>query len=688
MRGIHLNTKVEQLTRVGKTIAKRLQKLHITTARDLLFYFPIRHIDFSKISPLSAIEPYKPVTVRGVIEIIQNRRSIKSRKIVTEAIVTDESGSVKVVWFNQPYLTKILHRGESIFLAGEPEVNFQELHFVNPLYERAGRETIHTGRIIPVYSLTKNITQKQIRFLVKQVIHLADQIEDWIPEALLSRYYLPSLGWSLRQIHFPDNFEWLSKAIERLKYDEFLVEQIKIAFGKKELSQQRSPSIEFQKEAIQRFVASLPFSLTRDQKIASWQIIQDMQKTHPMNRLLEGEVGSGKTLVAAIALLNTALNKAQTVFMAPTEVLAIQHYEKLSTLMKPFALTLCLLTRTKKILNSREISKKVLKKKIAEGEVLIVIGTHALLSEDVIFQNLALAVIDEQHRFGVEQRRQLTEKSRQKNLTPHFLSMTATPIPRSLALILYGDLDVSIIREMPKGRKKVITKIVLPQDREKAYCFVKEKIAEGQQAYIICPLIDPSERMNIRAVTDEYRRLQKEIFPHIPLGLLHGKMKTKEKEEVIAAFRRNVIKILVATSVIEVGVDVPNATMMIIEDAERFGLAQLYQFRGRVGRSHIQSYCFLFSGNTSEKTQKRLRAFLESKDSFDLAQRDLELRGPGEIYGRDQSGFPEFKIARLTDVDIMKKAKAASEEISAMSLERYPSLKKKVEDLISHIHLE
>lgn len=685
---INLQTPVEDLTRVGKTVATRLHTLGIRTAGDLLLYFPFRYVDYSKITTIENLVPGEPVTVRGVIELIKNRRSFRRHTYVTESLVRDHTGSVKILWFNQPYLAKVLKPGDEVYISGELDGDKNSLQFTSPLYEKAKEETIHTARIIPIYPLTKNISQKQLRFLISQAIHLAQDIEEWLPEYFIKKYNLSSIFFAIQNIHFPQSNKALDSALYRLKFDELLRQQLKVQYNKLQYVHLRARSFASNIENIKKFVFSLPFTLTKDQKIASWQILQDMEKDIPMNRLLEGDVGSGKTVVAAIAALNCAMNSAQAVFMAPTEVLALQHYEKISKLFKDFDVSVALITRTKKIIQGEGATKAKAYRKIEQGEVDVVIGTHAIIAEDVMFKEIGLAIIDEQHRFGVEQRKLLTKKSLEKNYSPHFLSMTATPIPRTLSLILYGDLDISMIREMPAGRKKIITQIVPPKKRKDAYEFIRERMKRGEQVFVVCPLIDPTDALGVKSVTEEYERIQKEIFPEFHVAMLHGKMKPQAKEEVMNNYKKGEIQILVATSVIEVGVDIPNATVMFIEGAERFGLAQLYQFRGRVGRSHLQSYCFLFMTNFSERANQRLHALLSAKDSFELAKIDLELRGPGDVYGVEQSGFPEFKLAKLTDVAIIQEAQACAQEILTLPPEKHPKLWSIIQDNIRSIHPE
>lgn len=684
---ITLNTKIEQLSRVGKTVAGRLKKLGITEVHELLYYFPFRYVDYSKKVLISQLVAGENVTVLARIELIKNRRSFRKKTFVTEAVASDESGTLKVVWFNQPFLTKVLAPGDMVYLSGELHPEMGEFQFISPMYEKANEDPTHTARIVPIYSLIKSITQKQLRFLMKQALSALHEIDDYLPLGIQERYHLTNLSFALQQIHFPKTHKDIERAAERLKFDELLQQQMKMELSKKYVLESRAQALAFHEKETLNFVRSLAFELTSDQKKAAWQILKDMQKDRPMNRLLEGDVGSGKTVVAAIAFLNCALNRSQGVFMAPTEVLAFQHYEKFLKFLQPMGLRIALMTHTKKMFQEDVIKKDALIEKIKNGDIDIAIGTHALITEDVLFKDIGLVIIDEQHRFGVTQRKALTKKTIEKKYQPHLLSMTATPIPRSLSLILYGDLDISIIKEMPKGRKKIITKIIAPRERPEAYSFIAKKIEAGEQAFVVCPLIDPSDRLGAQSVKEEYERLRKEVFPHLSIGILHGKLKPKEKEEVMRSFQENAIKILVATSVIEVGIDMPNATIMIIEGAGRFGLSQLHQFRGRVGRSDLQSYCFLLTENMGERTFARLKVFLSANDCFELAQKDLEMRGPGEMFGEKQSGFPEFRIARFTDLGIIQDTHECAREIM-QSQDQYKILNEYLAKTAREVHLE
>ncbi|MEK7625724.1 MAG: ATP-dependent DNA helicase RecG, partial [Patescibacteria group bacterium] len=578
-----LNTKIETLTKVGKTTAKKLERLGIFTVYDLLNYYPFRYEDFSRIEPIGNLHEGEVVTVKGAIELIANRR-IRNRRSITEAILTDASGSIRLVWFNQPYLADSLPSGTEVYISGTVKRDKIGLQFVSPAYELSRGRNIHTGRLVPMYPLTEGITQKQIRFLVEQSLPATAELSDWLPEEIRKQNNLQDFAEAVRQIHFPESNEKLAIATERLKFDELFLIQMRAELSRFERTVVKAPPLAFHEEEIKKFVAGLPFALTKDQKVAAWEILQNIAGTMPMNRLLSGDVGSGKTVVAAIALYNTALSGFQGALMAPTEILAKQHFDSICKLLPDKRVVL--FTRSQKF-------KKELKKIIASGEADIIIGTHALLSEGVEFKKIGLVVVDEQHRFGVLQRKVIRGKGRQTppNLpldashkgrqthsnSPlergrsqggvHFLSMTATPIPRSLALMLYGDLDVSIIREMPPGRKPVMTRIVESHNREKAYDFIKKEIEKGGQVFVVCPLIDggtsPYPLLEGEGVSDkksvmsEYKKLSEQIFPKLRVNYLHGRMKADEKEKVMSAFKNKEFDILVATSVIEVGVDVP-----------------------------------------------------------------------------------------------------------------------------------
>jgi len=685
-----LNTPIENLTRVGKTTASRLKKLGIFTVLDLLYYFPFRYDDFSQLVKIKELVPNQIVSIKGKIILINNRRSHRKRMVITEALIEDGTGTIKVIWFNQPFLTKNLKVGDEIFLSGKVEFDNLGLQFISPAYEKiTGQESLNTAKIVPVYPLTSNLTQKQLRFLINMALQSVKLIPEWLPADILAKQKLISLGLALKQVHFPKDFTNLEKARSRLKFDELFLIALQNQLLRQYLFQNSAPQIKFKEKEIKKFVNNLDFQLTADQKKAAWQILLDLEQVKPMNRLLEGDVGSGKTIVAALAILNVALNSYQAVLMAPTEILAKQHYNSLIKFFKNFKIKIALLTHSEKILNQEEnLSKIEVLDKIKNGEIDLIIGTHALIQDEVEYKNLGLIIVDEQHRFGVEQRKKIKDKNKGQKL-PHFLSMTATPIPRSLALILYGGLDLSMIKEMPKGRKKIITRLISEQNRFKAYQFIRQEIKSGRQVFVICPLIDPSDKLGVKSVTEEFKKLDKEVFPDLKIGLLHGKLKAKEKEGIMKEFKANKIKILVSTSVIEVGIDIPNATIMMIEGAERFGLAQLHQFRGRVGRGEYQSYCFLFTANGAPKTLERLEALVKSNDGFALAEYDLQFRGPGEVYGTRQSGLPDLQIATLNDLELINLTKQEAKEfLENNNLADFPLLKARLEEVKMTNHLE
>ena len=681
-----LETDIININRVGAATAKKLKKLGVATVRDLLFYFPFRYDDFTHLTSIDKLQPGMSANVVGQIELIQNKRSWKKRMNITEALISDGTETLKVIWFNQPFIARNLRVGDKVSLAGKVDDDYGGLVMMSPVYEKIGfGQPIHTQGLVPNYHLTANLTHKQIRFLIKQIINLAGRVMDWLPFEVKKSVRLINLAEAVREIHFPKNNLDIKKARERLAFDELFLIQLESQLVRKNLSLSRARAIEFNEAATKKFVDSLPFKLTDAQRKAAWEILQDIKKDRPMSRLLEGEVGSGKTLVAVIAMLNAVLNKKQAVLMAPTEILAKQHFETISKLLAGLDIKIGLVTRTNKLISNG----KKLKATDIVAEADIIIGTHALIQEDIKFKNLALAVVDEQHRFGVEQRKTLVAKSGGE-LTPHLLSMTATPIPRSLALALYGDLGLSVLDELPKNRKKIITAVVPEKKRAAAYEFIRKQIREGRQVFVICPLIDLSDKLGVKSVEEEYQKLKKIIFPDLNIGKLHGRLKPKAKEEVMKEFLEKKIQILVSTSVVEVGVDVPNASVMMIEGADRFGLAQLHQFRGRVGRSIHQSYCFLFTDSDTEKTLKRLAAVVKCNNGFELAKMDLKFRGPGEVYGIEQKGFPELKMASLFDYALMKQAREQAVKIMAIDqeLSRWPALREQVGEWEKMAHLE
>jgi len=688
---IGLTTKIAGLNRVGQATARKLEKLDIQTVRDLLLYFPFRYDDFSEQVKIADLVLGSRVNVTGEIELINNKKSPRARMNITEALISDGSDFLRVVWFNQPFLSKTLKVGDRISLAGKIEEDFQGKVMKAPVYEKAGSQTLHTDGLVPNYHLTANLTQKQLRFLIGQVINLAKLVPDWLPKQIRKEYGLIDLTEAIKKIHFPNNQKDIELARERIGFDELFLIQLQAQMIRAKIKAGQTRPINFLEQETKDFVNSLPWQLTDDQRRSAWEILQAINKDKPMTRLLEGDVGSGKTIVAVLAMLNTALNHLQSALMVPTEILAKQHFESLGKLFGGMKIKMALLTRSHRYLNNLEqkISKPKIIEAIKSGAVDIIIGTHALIQEDVEFQDLSFVVIDEQHRFGVEQRQALMKKTKE-HFVPHLLSMTATPIPRSLALAMYDDLDISIIKQMPKDRQKIITKIVKSSARQQAYADISKQVAEGRQAFVVCPLIDESDQLGAKSVKEEYDRLKKTVWPDLRIGMIHGKLKSEEKAQIMEDFNQGKIDVLVATAVVEVGIDVPNATVMMIENAERFGLAQLHQYRGRVGRSQYQSFCFLMTNEADETENQRLQAMLTYDSGFDLAKADLKFRGPGEVYGKLQKGFPQLRVASLYDFVLMKQAKDAATKILTIDpdLKESSELKEKIGEIEDKVRLE
>lgn len=685
---IKLSDSIDNLPKVGTVTERYFNNLGIYTVADLLWHLPSGYQDLSKISRLNQLQPNSLVTVRAILQTIANKPAHRRRLTVTEGLISDREQSLPVIWFNQPYLMKSLEPGREYFFNGKIQLGQRGLQLLSPEVEPVKTETIHTARIIPSYHLSGRLTSKLLRYLIKQILPRAAEIADWLPPDIQRRQKLLPLPEALRQIHFPDSMTRQAAAQKRLAFDELFLLQILVQKRKRDLQQFRAPAIPFEKTAIRNFVATLPFELTKAQRRAAWEILQDLEKTAPMNRLLEGDVGSGKTVVAALALLEVARAKKQGVLMAPTEVLAQQHFQKLAQLFDKYDLTLALLTNTyQKIVRRGQITAAPrLRASISRGTVDIIIGTHALIQDQVKYKDLALVIVDEQHRFGVKQRQALHDKT--PDQIPHFLSMTATPIPRTLSLTLYGDLDISLLDEMPKNRRPVKTFYIPPDKRSGAYEFIRREVANGRQVFVICPLIEESDRLGVRAVTREQEKLSRQIFPALRVGLLHGQLKPEVKERAMKNFTAGKTQILVSTAVVEVGVDVPNATVMLIEGADRFGLAQLHQFRGRVGRGAHQSYCFLFTDAPTDNTKKRLSALVKSRDGFVLAEQDLRQRGPGDFFGTRQSGLPGLKVASLTDLALIKTARTEASHLLKSSLNKYPKIKEKISQWEKKIHWE
>jgi len=708
-----LATPIKEIPRVGPQYQKKLKKMGIQTVRELLWHFPHRYEDFSNIIPISEAKIGGVVCIRGEIMEIKNSRTWKKRMILTTALVKDETGAIKVVWFNQPYLTNVLKPKDIVCLAGKLALRPDGLYLSSPAYEKISKfkrensKLIHTGRLVPVYPETEGLSSRWLRFILRPLlVKFKKELSDSLPEKIIQQHKLLSLEKALWQIHFPDSKKLAKKAKERFSFEELFILSLVVLRERMKLAREKAIAISLNLEIIKKFVNSLPFKLTNAQKKSAWQILKDLEKQHPMNRLLEGDVGSGKTVVAVMAALNVCGAGYQVAFMAPTEILANQHFREIKKLLKSFKLKIGLLTGKESRLNNRKISRKKLLEKIKGSGIDILIGTHALIQEKVKFSKLALVILDEQHRFGVKQRACLCQGTgSQAKLIPHLLSMTATPIPRTLALTVYGDLDLSLIDEMPKGRKKVITKIIPPLKRKGAYDFIGKEVKRGRQVFVICPRIEPANNdeqrtksnkkglmswADVKAVKEEYEKLSKKIFPDLKVKMLHGKMKTEEKEKIMKGFKAGSTNILVSTSVVEVGIDVPNATVMMIEGAERFGLAQLHQFRGRVGRGNHQSFCFLFTDSPARKTNQRLKALISSENGFKLAEKDLEIRGPGEFSGSRQWGIPDLSMASLKDVFLVEKTRNTAKEILSEDpeLKKYPLLRQRLKIFRERIHLE
>ncbi|MEK7188772.1 MAG: ATP-dependent DNA helicase RecG [Patescibacteria group bacterium] len=655
-----LDDPVLALPFVGNVYGQRLQKLDIYSINDLLHHIPSRYEDLSVCKKISQVHPGETVTILASVASIKNLYTRVGKKIQI-ALVEDETGTIPAIWFNQPFLVRTITAGVKLNVSGKVDFYGHKIAFISPQFEKIipGASPIHTGKIVPIYPETYGVSSKWLRRQISLAYQKTEsEIEEYLPETIRKQEGLMTLKKSIEKIHFPQNLEEVDQAKRRLAFDEILLLELrsqarKMARRKTKLAYK----INVKNDLINEFINGLPFKLTSSQEKASFEIIKDLAKDYPMNRLLDGDVGSGKTLVAALAGLATFLAGYQTVFMAPTQILASQHASTLEKLFAPFKMRISLVTS--------EI------KNYKPGRSDIFVGTHALIHQKVDFDKVALVVIDEQQRFGVEQRSHLVKSVQGEPVAPHVLTMTATPIPRSVALTFYGDLDLSTLTESPQGRQKVTTWIVPSLKRDKAMSWIAKKLRETKsQAYVVCPLIEESQLetlSSIKAVKIEYHLLKK-LFPGFKIGLLHGKLKSLQKEKVIEDFRSGKIDILVATPVVEVGMDIANATIMVIEAADRFGLAELHQLRGRVGRGPKKSYCLIFSETRSEKSAKRLIALTKSLSGSQLAQLDLELRGPGEIFGLRQHGIPNLKIASWRDIDLIRQAKAVASKLHQVAI--------------------
>jgi ATP-dependent DNA helicase RecG len=664
-----LDAPVNKLPLVGPIYAKRLKKLDIVTVENLLHHVPHRYNDYRSISKISDVQIGKTVTIRGRVESVRNVYT-KSQKKIQLAKIVDDTGSIDVIWFNQPFIARNIKTGERISLSAKVNWYNRKPALISPEYEIIrNTECLHTGRIVPVYPTTAKISSKWLRGKISYAIKASDTwLDEFLPNDILDKHKMISFKDAIGNIHFPKSISEAKEARRRLAFNELLSIQIKKLYRKSDWNKNVAVhKLTLGGKVYREFSQSLPFSLTKSQVQSIKEVLSDLKRETPMNRLLEGDVGSGKTIVAAAAAFASFVNGHQSVFMAPTQILAQQHFDSLKDIFNKFKVRVSLIT-------SAGVKADL-------GKTDIFVGTHALIHKKVNFDNVALVVIDEQQRFGVEQRAHLVKKSGKKSVSPHVLTMTATPIPRTIALTYYGDLDLSTLDELPKGRKPITTWLVPPSKRKGAYGWIKKQIEkDGVQAFIICPLIEESEveTMNqIRAATQEFTNLQK-IFPKFTLGLLHGKQKAKEKDNIMDKFKKGKIDILVSTPVVEVGIDIPNATIMLIEGADRFGLAQLHQLRGRIGRGEKKSYCLLFTESRGKKAQTRLDVLKKTMCGFELAELDLKLRGPGEISGTRQHGFPELKIATWQDANLIRKSKQVAQE-AIVAKKKYSKLLKKLQ---------
>ena len=666
---MNLTTSLDQIKGVGPRTAAQLAKAGLHTVGDILLFLPRKHEDFTNVSTIADLKPGK-VTIKARCESITTRPVRRGLRLTT-AVLADNTGKLNAVWFNQPYRTQQLGgNSDEFYFSGEFEYNYGKYQLTNPSAEIAKEMPVQADGLLPVYHSYAGLKSQTVRKVLEELRPLMSVLPETLPESIIKREGLMPRAQAVSTMHFPKTLEDVTKARERLAFEELFELLLASQLNKQENQKLAGYHIPFEVEVVKQFVAQLPFALTGAQKRAAWDILQDFEKATPMNRLLQGDVGSGKTVVAGLAARQAASHGYQTALMAPTEILATQHAETLDSLLAPFGVKVGLLTSSVK-----GKARTTLYEQIASGEVDVAVGTHALIQEKVAFHTLGFVVIDEQHRFGVDQRQKLLNKS---GILPHLLAMTATPIPRSLALTVYGELDVSVLNERPANRLPIKTQIVSPVSAAKIYDAVDKEIASGRQAYVICSLIEENPDNDVKSVQAEYKRLKNSVFGHRSIGLLHGKMKPAEKEQVMQDFKDKKFDILVSTTVVEVGVDVPNATCILIENADRFGLAQLHQLRGRVGRSGYQSYCYLMMSGTN-KPSERLREVEKSNDGFYLAEVDMQLRGPGEIYGRMQSGALNLQIATLADTKLIAQAqKAAKWFVEIEDITRYSGLTERV----------
>ncbi|MGE5474225.1 MAG: ATP-dependent DNA helicase RecG [Ignavibacteriales bacterium] len=646
---------IQYIKGVGEARAKLLEKLGINTIEDMLYYFPRDYEDRGEIKKIIELYDQQPASFRAFVKSGITESRPRKGLTIQKLLVKDETGTCILTWFNQSYLKDTFKPSSEFVFFGKPSRKFGHLEIQNPVFEKVDEELKETGKIVPIYPSTLNLSQKIIRTTIRNALEVVDgQLQEFLPEEIRRKYKLAELNYSISNIHFPKDEKSFDFARKRLVFEELFLLQLGLLSIKNRINT-GAEGIQFKPiPELEEFIKVLPFKLTGAQKRVFDEINEDMEKSKPMNRLIQGDVGSGKTIVAALAMYKAVKNGYQAALMVPTSILAEQHYNTFKDLFKKIGITTILVTGSLTQKQKREIQRD-----ISEGRADIIIGTHALIEEDIIFWNLGLVVTDEQHRFGVRQRAVLASKGK----IPDVLVMTATPIPRTLALILYGDLDISIIDELPPGRKKIETYWIEESLRDRMYKFIEKQVTEKRQVYVVCPLVEDSETISAKSVEKHVQELE-EIFKGYKIAYLHGKMKSREKEQIMQEFCAGKINILVSTTVIEVGVNVPNAALMIVENAEKFGLAQLHQLRGRVGRGEAQSYCILMTEAVSKIISERMRVMQRTNDGFEIAEKDLELRGPGEFFGTRQHGIPDLKIANLfKDIDILKLAQEAAKQV-------------------------
>jgi ATP-dependent DNA helicase RecG len=672
-----LEKPVQSIRGVGSKRSKILERIGLTTIGDMLFYFPKRYDDWSQIRKLAHLtDGNKEVAIGYVVrhEEIKHRRGL----YISKAVITDGATEVYGVWFNQKHILKNIPKGTYLALFGKVERKYNQIQIISPEYEVFQSPNEIQSKILPVYGLTNGLTQKVIRGVITEVLERSlDKIGDYLPDFIKMKYGFLELKTALKNIHFPASQDLLEKSRKRLIFDEFFLLQITLLQLKKKRCQKKGISFGEGKKLTSDFFEWLPFKLTEAQERVWHEVETDMEATNPMNRLIQGDVGSGKTIIAAAAMLKAYGCGYQSAMMVPTEILAEQHFQTLNNLYAGFGIKTVLFTGK---MNAKERGNLI--EAIASGEAAVVIGTHAIIQKDVRFKKLGLVITDEQHRFGVKQRKEFEIKG----FNPDTLVMTATPIPRTLAHAIYGDLDISIIDQMPEGRKEVKTYLVSPGMRHRVYNFIREQVKLGRQVYYICPLVEGTESLQAASAVELYKSIQNK-FPDVSTGLVHGQLSSAAKDTVMDQFRKGTISILVATTVIEVGVNVPNATVIVIENAERFGIAQLHQLRGRVGRSNLQSYCILIANPKTEIAKERLKALVNINDGFLLAEKDFQLRGPGELLGLRQHGLPDFKIGNLVyDGEIMRLAREEAQNIvEVKGIESFPLLFSKYKEFCEQL---